>query len=69
MTGERVKVEAMSDAIEAVRTALLVHDAAMEMNRESGFEMFDLEAQAEAFIAALEAQNPSFTVTRQESQP
>ena len=47
---------------EAVESALLVHDAAMEMNRESGFDMFDRESRATAFIAGLEAQDPPFTV-------
>ena len=52
----------VAEALTAVAVALRVHDEAMAMNRVHGFEMFDVSAQPAAFIAALEAQDPPFTV-------
>ena len=50
----------MNAAEEAVGIAIEVHDAAMYLARESGVPMF--EHPARGFIAALEAQDPPFTV-------
>lgn len=50
----------MTPAEEAVGIAIEVHDAAMYLARESGVPMF--EHPARGFIAALEAQDPPFTV-------
>lgn len=52
------------EAEAAVETALKVHDEALAMNREHGFPIFDPDCMSRAFIGALEAQDPPFTVSR-----
>lgn len=46
----------------AVAIALEVRDIALTMNRKHGFDMFEPDAMPEAFVGALEAQDPPFTV-------
>ena len=54
---------ARKEALQAIRTVIKIHDQAMEMNRDYGFEIFDKDSP-EAFLGALEAQDPPFTVVK-----